>query len=80
MKAAQCFFIVGMLELYSAKICAIKVEKLISPPIAYRCEFNQILPSTHGPAGASDQAAQRISASASSVVSNHMSPVQRSIA
>jgi hypothetical protein len=29
-----CFFIVGMLILYSAKIWALTVEKLISPPTA----------------------------------------------
>jgi hypothetical protein len=30
------FFIVGMLALYNAKIWALTVEKLISPPTAYR--------------------------------------------
>ena len=31
-----CFFIVGMLALYSANIRALKVEKLISPPTTSR--------------------------------------------
>jgi hypothetical protein len=37
-----CFFIEGMLALYRAKIWALTVEKLISPPTASRPEsFNQ---------------------------------------